>query len=81
MKAIEVTATIDEQGQLAFDQPLELTQRRRVRVIVLVSEENEPDPDDTPDSVVVEGLRQGLQESLTGRTVPLSQMWDGIDPD
>lgn len=79
MKAIETTATINDQGQLALDQPLELTQRRRVRVIVLVSEEDEPDPDDTPNSVVIEGLRQGLHEALTGQTIPLSQMWDGID--
>ena len=79
MKAIEVTATIDEQGQLALDQPLEFPQCRRVRVIVLISEEDKPNPDETPDEVIAEGLRQGLQETLTGKTVPLSQMWDGID--
>lgn len=39
------------------------------------------DPDDTPNSVVTEGLRQGLHEALTGQTIPLSQMWDGIDAD
>ncbi len=81
MKAIEVTATIDEQGQLALDQPLELAQRRRVRVIVLVSEDDELDSDETPDSVIIDGLRQGLHEALTGQTVSLSRMWDGIDAD
>lgn len=81
MKAIETTATVNEQGQLALDQPLELTQRRRVRVIVLVSEEDELAPDDTPDSESIDGFRQGLQEALTGQTVPLSQMWDDTDTD
>lgn len=81
MKAIEVTATIDERGQLALDWPLELTKRRRVRVIVLVSEGDEPAPDDTPNSVVLEGLRQGLQETFTDQTVPLSQIWNGTDAD
>lgn len=42
---------------------------------------NRLDPDDTPISVIIEGLRQGLHEVLTGQTVPLSQMWDGIDAD
>lgn len=37
------------------------------------------DPDDTPDEVVLEGLREGLQQALNGQTLPLSQMWDGID--
>lgn len=81
MKAVEVTATIDEQGQLALDWPLKLTHSRRVRVIVLLSEEDEPDPDDLPESVVLEGRRQGLQEAISDQTVPLSQMWDGIDTD
>ncbi|NJR57463.1 MAG: hypothetical protein HC769_00555 [Cyanobacteria bacterium CRU_2_1] len=38
-------------------------------------------PDDTPTEVVLEGLRQGLHEALTGQTIPLAQMWDGIDAD
>ncbi|HEY9907952.1 MAG TPA: hypothetical protein V6D18_10175 [Thermosynechococcaceae cyanobacterium] len=40
MKAIEVTGTIDEHGQLALDRPLPLSQRR-VRAIVLVEEEGD----------------------------------------
>lgn len=43
--------------------------------------DNEPDPDETPTEVVLEGLRQGLQEAFTGQTLPLSQMWEGIDAD
>lgn len=37
------------------------------------------DPDDTPNEVILEGLREGLQQALNGQTIPLSQMWDGID--
>lgn len=33
VEAIETTATVDEQGHLALDTPLTLTQNRRVRVI------------------------------------------------
>lgn len=43
-------------------------------------DENEvADPDDTPDEIVLAQLRQGLQEALTDRTLPRSQMWEGID--
>jgi|688.fasta_scaffold196953_1 hypothetical protein len=79
MKAIETTATINEKGQLTLDQTLENTKPQRVRVIVLMSEEEENDPDETPTSIVIEGIRQGLQEALSGQTIPLSEMWEGID--
>jgi|GEM_PF-610333 len=45
----------------------------------LLEDACEPDPDDTPTEVVIEGLRQGLQEALAGQTIPLAQMWEGID--
>ena len=78
MKAIETNATVNDQGQLSLDQPLQLGLNRRVRVIVLIAEE-EIDLDDTPNDVVLEGFREGLHEALTGQTIPLAQMWDGID--
>ncbi|MGI0481679.1 hypothetical protein ACN4EE_12910 [Geminocystis sp. CENA526] len=37
------------------------------------------DIDDTPDDIVIASLKQGLKEAFTGQTIPLSQMWDGID--
>lgn len=79
MKAIETSATINEKGQLTLDQTLENTKPQRVRVIVLISEEEDNDPDETPTSIVIEGIRQGLQEALSGQTIPLSEMWEGID--
>jgi hypothetical protein len=81
MKAIETTATINDLGQLTLDAPLDPTHPRRVRVIVLIPEDNEPDPDETPTEVVLEGIHQGLHEAFTGQTIPLSQMWEGIDAD
>lgn len=43
---------------------------RRVRIIVLAEE---------PLKSAEECFRQGWQEAMTGQTVPLSQLWDGID--
>jgi hypothetical protein len=79
MKAIETTATINENGELTLDRSLEVTKPQRVRVIVLMIEEGEEDPDETPTKIAIEGIRQGLREALTGQIMPLSQMWEGID--
>jgi hypothetical protein len=35
--------------------------------------------DDTPDEIVIEGIREGFREAMSGRTIPLSQMWEGIE--
>jgi hypothetical protein len=43
MKAIEVTATVDEQGQLHLDQPLKVTKSGRVRALLLFPEDDEID--------------------------------------
>jgi hypothetical protein len=37
------------------------------------------DRDDDPIETVLEGIQQGLHEAITGQTLPLSQLWDGID--
>jgi hypothetical protein len=81
MKAIETTGIVNTQGQLSLDEPLTIESDRRVRVIVLIADEPEIDPDDEPIETVREGIRQGWHEAMTGRTYPISQLWDGIDGD
>ncbi|PZV10382.1 MAG: hypothetical protein DCF22_16930 [Leptolyngbya sp.] len=81
MKAIESTATVNDQGQLLLDHPLAPTESRRVRVIVLIPEDDKLDPDDDPTETVIEGIRQGWHEAMTGQTYPISQLWDRIDAD
>lgn len=44
---------------------------RRVRVIVLADDETLKSAE--------ECFRQGWQEAMTGQTVPLSELWEGID--
>lgn len=79
MQAIETTAIINESGQLTLDCALEVTKPQRVRLIILIDEANEADPDETPTDEVIEGIQQGLQEALSGEVLPLSAMWEGID--
>jgi hypothetical protein len=80
MKAIETTATLTENGQLTLDEPLMLGLNSRVRVIVLIAEP-EDDLEDTPIAEIREGLYQGWQDVLAGRTQPVSQLWEGMDVD
>jgi hypothetical protein len=77
MKAIETTATLTENGQLTLDEPL--AHHSHVRVIVLVSEEE--DSDDTPIAEIRESIYRDWQDALAGRTKPVSQLWEGLDVD
>ncbi|PSB03691.1 type II toxin-antitoxin system RelN family antitoxin [Merismopedia glauca] len=81
MKAIETTGIVNPQGQISLDEPLMVESGRRVRIVVLIADESETDPDDDPIETVREGIRQGWHEAMTGQTYPISQLWDGIDGD
>ena len=79
MKEIEVMGTVNEQGQLSLDQPLTITKNTRVRVIVLLTE-NEEVQDEVLESAE-ESFRQGWYDAVIGNTLPVSQLWQGIDAD
>ncbi len=76
MKAIEVTGTVDDKGQLSLDAPLTVDKFTRVRVIVLLSDaDNDKELLESPQ----ESFRQGWHDVKTGNVLPVSQLWDGID--
>ena len=79
MKEIEVMGTVNEQGQLSLDQPLTITKNTRVRVIVVLTE-NEEVQDEVLESPE-ESFRQGWYDAMIGNTLPISQLWQGIDAD
>ncbi len=89
MKALEVTGTVDRQGHLLLDQPIDVNisgqESHRVRVIVLFPEaivspqELEDDPDDTPIEEIKASLKRAFLQAKTGQRIPIAQMWDGID--
>ncbi|BAU14508.1 hypothetical protein LEP3755_50560 [Leptolyngbya sp. NIES-3755] len=80
MKAVEVTGEIDAQGNLTLDQQIPDITNQRVRVIILASEtENDFDPDDPPVDAIKANLQKALHQVRTGQTLPLSQMWEGIE--
>ena len=72
MKAIEITGSVDDKGQLSLDQPLTLAKYSRVRVIVLVSEDDDENNEITESES--ESFRQGWHDAMTGNTMPVSQL-------
>ena len=79
MKAIKAMGTIDEDGQLTLDSPIATDKNSRVEVIVLIKEATEVDEDDTPLEVIKENFRQAWDEARSGKTIPASQIWNGIE--
>jgi hypothetical protein len=75
MKALEIMGTVNEQGQLCLDTPLSVTTNTRVKIIVLLSEEEDEELTES----ARESFRQGWKDAMTGKTLPVSQLWEGID--
>ena len=57
----------------------QLSLNEQQEVLQYLVKKKSEDLDDTPDDIVIEGIRQGLKEAMSGQTIPLSQMWEGID--
>ncbi|MBD2146473.1 MAG: hypothetical protein VKL60_19300 [Sphaerospermopsis sp.] len=79
MKAIKVMATINEQGQLTLDSPLITDKNSRVEVIVLIPDTTEINEDEPTKEALLEDFRQAWHEAMTGKTIPVSQIWEGLD--
>jgi hypothetical protein len=78
MKAIKVMATTDASGQITLDTPLTLDKNSRVEVIVLIPEA-EIEEEETPREEILEDFRQAWHEAMTGKAIPVSQLWEGIE--
>lgn len=79
MKAIKAMAIIDEHGQLTLDRPLMTDKNSRVEVIVLIPEEPEIDEEDKSTEAILEDFRQAWHEAMTGQTIPVTQLWEGLE--
>jgi hypothetical protein len=79
MKAIKVMGIINEHGQLTLDHPLITDKNSRVEVIVLIPETTEINEDNQSKKEILEDFRQAWHEAMTGQTIPISQLWEGLD--
>ncbi|XGV96054.1 MAG: hypothetical protein ACAF41_25365 [Leptolyngbya sp. BL-A-14] len=81
MKALKVMATIDDQGQLMLDHPLLTDKNSRVEVIVLIPEASEAEAEEQSKSALLQDFRQAWHEAMTGQTIPVTQLWKGLESD
>ncbi|MBW4618037.1 MAG: hypothetical protein KME17_01465 [Cyanosarcina radialis HA8281-LM2] len=79
MKAVKVMATVDERGQLALDRPLMADRNSRVEVIVLIPEPSEIEEEEQSKAAILQDFRQAWHEAMTGQTIPVAQIWEGIE--
>lgn len=81
MKAYELNAKVNADGELEIPKlPLHLQQDAVVRIIVLVNESDAADElDETGFSA--QSFQKSWQQAVKGDTLPLSQLWEGIDVD
>jgi hypothetical protein len=77
MKALKVMATINEEGQLTLDHPLTTDKNSRVEVIVLIPDEETPD--EVSQAEVLADFRQAWHEAMTEQTIPVAQLWEGLN--
>lgn len=78
MKALEVTGKIKE-GQLTLDYPLEIDNFNTVKVIILLPEISDIDADDTSIQEIKESLTRACEEVKSGKTRPISELWERIE--
>jgi hypothetical protein len=79
MKALKIMATIDEQGQLTLDHPLMNDKNSRVEFIVLIPEPSENKENEQSKAALLQDFQQAWHEAMTGQTIPVAQLWEGLE--
>jgi hypothetical protein len=81
MKALKIMATIDERGQLVLDSPLMTYKNSRVEAIVLIPEPSEVEEEEESKVALLQDFRQAWYEAMTGQTIPIDRLWEGLEND
>jgi hypothetical protein len=74
-----ITLQITKQQVFSLIDQLSPEEQKEILQYLIEKTGNQFDPDDTPDEIVIKNLKEGLKEAINGETIPLSQMWEGID--
>lgn len=67
--------------EIAFQKIKQLSPEEQKQVFQFIEflEFKASNPDETTTEEAIAGIQQGLKEALNGETLPLSQMWEGMD--
>jgi hypothetical protein len=74
----EVTGTINKDGVVTFDEEIEIVEPQRVKIVF---ENIKADGQLKTQQELTDKILQGLHEAMTGKTLPLSALWDEVDAD
>jgi hypothetical protein len=77
----EVTGIINQDGFVIFDEEIEITEPQNVTIIFRANNQDSKPQNLKTQQELTDQIIQGLHEAITGKTVPLSALWDEVDAD
>lgn len=80
MQAFELSAKVRPDGTIELPKLPVVSLNSAVKVILLIDEKVQTKDDQELPSAT-ESFREGWSDMLAGRTIPISQLWDGLDDD
>ncbi len=77
MKSIRVSGEIDKNNQLVLDESLEVIKPQQVEIDIWFDDDDEDDHEASK-AEILEGIREGFHDCLTGNIYPMSELWDEL---
>lgn len=78
MKSLRVPGKIDKKARLILDESLDVIRPQRVEVDIIFLDDKLGDYRVPTKDDILEGIREGFHDCLTGNTAPISELWDDI---
>jgi hypothetical protein len=78
MKSLRVPGRIDENDRLILDYLLDALKPQQVELDIWLLDDDLEDYCEPTKEEILEGIREGLHDCLTGNTSPVSELWDEL---
>jgi hypothetical protein len=78
MKSLRVPGRIDEHDRLILDYLLDPLKPQQVEIDIILLDDDLEDYYEPTKEEIIEGIREGLHDCLTGNTSPVSELWDDM---
>jgi hypothetical protein len=78
MKSLRVPGRIDENDRLILDYLLDALKPQQVEIDIILLDDDLEDYYEPTKEEILEGIREGLHDCLTGNTSPVSELWDDL---
>jgi hypothetical protein len=78
MKSLRVPGRIDEHDRLILDYLLDALKPQQVEIDIILLDDDLEDYYEPTKEEILEGIREGFHDCLTGNTSPVSELWDDL---